>query len=382
MLGNTYGRLFRVTTCGESYGEALQIIVDGVPAGLELSREEVQLELDRRRPGTSPIDSPREETDQVQIVAGVMNGVTTGAPVGLIIYNVDRQAIHVEQYRQVKDLIRPGHAEYTYYMKYGEYTDWCGAGRASGRETAGRVAAGAIAKKLLAREGIEVLGYVKECAGIAMRDMTFEEIKAHYRKNIINCPDLEAAEAMIQKVLEIKAAGDTAGGIVEVIARGVPPGLGEPVFDKLDAWLAFGLMGIGAVKGVEIGRGFAAAKMRGSEHNDIPYLEGEKVRFKTNNAGGLLGGISNGDDIVVRVAVKPTSTISIDQATVNMATMQEETLAAITRRDPTICPRLVSVAEAMVAITLVDHLMMWRGYQTVMGIENRWRKPWDKPPKW
>ncbi|HUV04485.1 MAG TPA: chorismate synthase [Armatimonadota bacterium] len=373
MLGNTFGRVFRVTACGESYGDALMVIVDGVPAGMDLCDADIQAELDRRRPGTSPIDSPRQETDQVKIVAGVMDGKTTGAPVGMIVYNVDRQDTHVEQYRRVKDLIRPGHAEYTFFVKYGEYADWCGAGRASGRETCMRVAAGALAKKILATENIKVLGYVKECAGVAAREMSFEEIEANLGKNIINCPDLEAAERMIARVLEIKDEGDTAGGIVEVIAHGVPAGLGEPVFDKLSACLAHGLMSIGAVKGVEIGVGFAAARMKGSECNDIPYLENGRVRFKTNRAGGFLGGITNGEDLVLRIAVKPTATVSIPQQTVDMAKVEEATLGAITRRDPTIAARIVAVAEAMTAMTIVDHLMMWRGYDSLQKFEHKWK---------
>ena len=373
MLGNTFGRMFRVTACGESYGDALVAIIDGCPAGLAISDAEVQVELDTRRPGTSPLDSPRQETDQVHIFAGVLNGVTTGAPLGMIIHNVDRHDIHVKQYFDVKDLVRPGHAEYTYMIKYGKFADWCGAGRASGRETCMRVAAGAVAKKILAQNGIEVLGHTCECMGIKARDLGFEGIKAGYRQNLINCADPEAAEKMIARVLEIKDEGDTAGGKVEVIARGVPAGLGEPVFDKLNATLAHALMSIGAVRGVEFGAGFAVANMKGSECNDIPYMDDGKVRFATNNAGGIEGGISNGEDIVVRVAVKPTATISIDQQTVNMATMKEEKLAAITRRDPTITARLVAVAESMVRITLVDHLMMWRGYDAVQNIEHPWR---------
>ena len=374
MLGNTFGRMFRVTACGESYGDALVAIIDGCPAGLAISDAEVQVELDRRRPGTSPLDSPRQETDQVHIFAGVRDGVTTGAPLGMIIYNVDRHDIHVKQYFDAKDLIRPGHAEYTYMIKYGKFADWCGAGRASGRETCMRVAAGAVAKKILAQHGIEALGHTCECMGIKAREMSFEDIKANYRKNLINCADPEAAEKMIARVLEIKDEGDTAGGKVEVIARGVPAGLGEPVFDKLNAAIAHGLMSIGAVRGVEFGAGFAVSNMKGSECNDIPYVDDNgKVRFRTNKAGGIEGGISNGEDIVVRVAVKPTATISIDQQTVNMATMKEEKLAAITRRDPTITARLVAVAESMVRIALVDYLMMWRGYDAVQNIEHPWR---------
>lgn len=374
MLGNTFGRMFRVTACGESYGDALVAIVDGCPAGLEIDDAYVQKELDARRPGTSPLDSPRQETDQVHIFAGVRDGFTTGAPLGMIIYNVDRHDIHVKQYFDVKDLIRPGHAEYTYNIKYGKYADWCGAGRASGRETCMRVAAGAVAKKILEKHGIKVLGYVKECMGIRARDLSFEEIEANYRANMINCPDEEAAKKMIDRVLEIKDEGDTAGGTVEVIARGVPAGLGEPVFDKLNATIAHGLMSIGAVRGVEFGAGFAVSNMKGSECNDIPYVGDDgKVHFKTNRAGGIEGGISNGEEIIVRVAVKPTATISIDQDTVNMATMQNTKLGAITRRDPTITARLVAVAESMVRITLLDHLMMWRGYDAVQQIEHAWK---------
>ena len=380
MLGDTYGRVFRVTTCGESYGDAMVTIVDGVPPGLALTDEMIQTELDKRRPGQSELDSPRKETDRVHIFAGMRDGFTSGAPVGMIVHNVDRQDIHVKQYRDVKDVIRPGHAEYTFFIKYGEFADWCGAGRASGRETVGRVAAGAVAKHILQKENIEVIGYIKECHGIKAREMSFEEIKANYRKNEINCPDLETAEKMIKEVLEIKNQGDTCGGVVEIIVRGVPAGLGEPVFDKLSACIAHGLMSIGAVKGVEFGAGFQAARMKGSENNDLPYLDEKgRVRFRTNNSGGFLGGITNGEDIVVRIAVKPTATLSIDQPTINMATIKEETLAAITRRDATICPRIYPVAEAMVAITILDHLMMVKGMDGVANIKNKWKDlAWGK----
>ncbi|MDO8588056.1 MAG: chorismate synthase [Armatimonadota bacterium] len=375
MLGNTIGRMFRVTACGESYGDALLCIVDGVPAGMELTDGEIQVELDRRRPGQTPLDSPRKETDQVKIVSGLLEGKTTGAPVGMIIYNVDRHDIHVQQYRDVKDLIRPGHAEYTYIVKYGEYADWCGAGRASGRETCMRVAAGALAKKILAGEGIKVVGYTKSCMGIAAENIPpFEKIEEEARKNMIICPDQEAAKRMIDRVLEIKDEGETAGGSIEIIARGVPAGLGEPVFDKLQACLAHALMSIAAIKGLEFGAGFKVAEMKGSECNDFPYLdENRKVRFRTNNAGGILGGISNGEDIVMRLAVKPTPTVSVEQPTIDMAKMEETTLGAITRRDPTLLSRILPVAESMVAITLVDHLLMWRGYDAMQKFENPWK---------
>lgn len=373
MLGNTYGRLFRVTACGESYGDALLCIVDGVPAGMDLCDADIQVELDRRRPGQSPIDSPRMETDQVKVVSGLLEGKTTGAPVGMIIYNVDRHDIHVQQYRDVKDLIRPGHAEYTFFVKYGEYADWCGAGRASGRETCMRVAAGALAKKILAHEGIRVVGYTKSCMGIEAENIpAFDKIESESRKNLIICPDQEAAEKMIARVMEIKDEGDTAGGVIEVIARGVPAGLGEPVFDKLSACLAHGLMSIGAIKGLEFGAGFAVGNMKGSECNDIPYLdENKKVRFKTNTAGGFLGGISNGEDLVMRLAVKPTPTVSVDQMTVDVEKMEETKLGAITRRDPTLLSRIIPVAESMAAMTILDHLMMWRGYDSVQKFEHK-----------
>jgi chorismate synthase len=374
MTGNTFGRLFRITACGESYGGALAVICDGVPAGMTLTNEEIQAELDRRRPGTSPIDSPRLETDRVEVFSGVFEGKTTGAPVGMLIRNVDTEVEHIEQYRSVKDIIRPGHAEYTYRMKYDDSADWCGAGRASGRETAARVAAGALAKKILARDGIEVVGYVKSLHGITSREMSFEDIKANREKTEIRCPDLEAAEKMIQHAIDVKAEGDTVGGVLEVIAVNVPPALGEPVFDKLDADIAKAILSIPAVKGIEFGTGFGLADLKGSEANDIPYLDGDVIRFKTNHSGGIDGGISNGEPIVVRLVVKPTSTISIDQDSVNMATLQAAQFAATTRRDAQICGRAVPVAEAMIAVTLLDHLMLWKGYDAVSKVEHK--LPW------
>ncbi|KPK77325.1 MAG: chorismate synthase [Phycisphaerae bacterium SM23_30] len=375
MIGNTFGRFFRVTTCGESYGGALMAVVDGVPPGLKLTKEYVQAELDKRRPGQSQLDSPRKETDQVEIVAGLLEGITTGAPVGMIVYNVDRQKIHVDQYREVKDLIRPGHAEYNFFVKYGAYADWCGAGRASGRETVGRVAGGAVAKFVLEREGIEVIGHVVESHGIKGRRLTFDEVKANYRRNDLNCCDLEAAEEMIADLLKIRAEGDTAGGVIEILVRGVPAGLGEPVFDKLKATIASGLMGIGATTGLEFGDGFEAARVKGSQWNDQPYLDDQgHVRFRTNRCGGFLGGMSNGEELRMRVAVKPTPTLSKEQDSINMAQMKEVKLAAITRRDITICPRIYPVAEAMVRIAILDGLYMARGYDALARLDPKWKK--------
>lgn len=376
MLGNTFGRMFRVTACGESYGGGLGIIIDGMPAGIKITEEDIQPDLDRRRPGRTAIDSPRRETDKVQIFAGIgQDGHTTGAPLGLIIFNVDTDPVNIQEYRDYRWLMRPGHAEFTHYVKYGEYADWCGAGRASGRETACRVAAGAVAKKVLAREGIEVIGYVKQLMDIKCPEMTFEEITRGLRENPnpINCPHKETADEMIQRTLEAKEQGDTVGGILEFIAHGVPAGLGEPVFDKMEATISMGLMSIPAVKGVEFGLGFGFASRKGSESNDIMYYDEEgKVRFRTNYGGGFLGGISCGDDIVGRVCVKPTSTISIAQQTINVKDHRNETLSPITRRDPTICGRVVPVVEAMVAICVADHLMMARGYEAFQAIEKEY----------
>jgi len=375
MMGNTFGRLFRITTCGESYGGGLACIADGVPPGMKLNVEHIQAELDKRRPGQSKLDSPRKETDQVQVFAGLLEGITTGAPVGMIIYNVDTQKIHVDQYRAVKDLIRPGHAEHTFFLKYGEWADWCGAGRASGRETCARVAGGAVAKQILAREGIEVLGHVVESHGIKAAPLTFEQVAENYRKNDLNCCDLEAAQTMIEDLLEVREDGDTCGGAIEIVARGVPGGLGEPVYDKLRASIAHGIMSIGAVTALEIGGGTAASAMCGSEWNDEPYLdENGVVRFRANYAGGMLGGISNGDEIRIRLAVKPTPTISKKQASVDMAKMEQAELAAITRRDVTICPRIYPVAEAMVAAAILDAMYMAKGYEYFARLPEKWHK--------
>jgi chorismate synthase len=391
MLGNTFGRIFQVTTCGESYGwhataekegygGALLAIVNGVPAGLKLDVKKIQNELDKRRPGQSKIDSPRKETDRVEIVSGLLEGVTTGAPVGLIIRNVDTQDVHIQQYREVKDVIRPGHAEANFFHRYGEFGDWCGAGRASGRETVTRVAGGAVAKQILAMRNVEVLAHVIESHGIKGRSlsagtMTFEELKAHYRKNDLNCCDLDAAKTMMNDLLKVAEAGDTAGGMIELVVRGLPAGVGEPVFDKLKATIAHALCSIGAMTALEFGAGLQAAKSLGSEWNDQPYVENGAVRWRTNHAGGFLGGMSTGEDILIRVAVKPTPTISKPQDTVDMMTMEAKKLAAITRRDITLLPRWYPVAEAMTAIAVLDGLFLteaWYGMND--KLDPKWRE--------
>ncbi|MBW2989467.1 chorismate synthase [Candidatus Woesearchaeota archaeon] len=384
MMGNTFGRVFRITTVGESYGKGkgsgLAVIVDGVPPGLKLTRDMIQKELDKRKPGVGKLNSPRKEKDECEIFAGIgQDGVTTGAPVGIMVYNVDTQKVHIDQYRQYKDIFRPGHATYPFFMKYGEAQDWCGAGRASGRETVGRVAGGAVAKHILEREGIEVIAYTKECMGIKAKNMSFEEAKKNYRKNEINCPDLEAAKKMEKKVLEIKEEGDTAGGVTEIIVHNVPPGLGEPVFDKANALIAHALASIGAIKGVEFGAGFRVGNMKGSENNDQPYMSKDrKVRFKTNNAGGFLGGITNGEDLVIRVAVKPTPTISVKQTSINMKEMKEEVLSPITRRDPTLLGRIYVVAEAMASCAILDALYMAKAYDGIARLDEKWMRLKEK----
>lgn len=389
MMGNTFGRLFRVTTCGESYGGGFRknlnipkelfggliTIVDGVPPGIKITPEMIQKELDKRKPGQSELDSPRKEIDRVYIFSGVMeDDLSTGAPVGLVIPNVDIEDIHMDQYRSYKDVIRPGHAEYTFFKKYGDYADWVGAGRASGRETAARVAGGAIAQAVLDTFGIDVIGFVTESHGIKAGPISYELAKANYRKNELNCPDLEKAKEMIADILKVKEEGDTCGGVVEIIAKGVPAGLGEPVFDKLSATIAHGIMSIGAIKGLEFGAGFEHAKMKGSESNDEPYMDPDsgRVRFKTNNAGGFLGGITNGEEIRIRVAVKATPTISIPQSTVDMSKLENTTLEPITRRDPSLCPRIYPVCEAMVRIAILDALYMAKAYRGVSNLDPKW----------
>lgn len=391
MMGNTFGRLFRVTTCGESYAGAFRknlsipkelfggliAIVDGVPPGIKITREIIQAELDKRKPGKSQLDTPRKEKDNVYIFSGVMeNDLTTGAPVGLVIPNIDIEDSQIEKHRDYKDLLRPGQAGYSYLKKYGQYADWAGAGRASGRETAARVAAGAVAKAVLNKLGIDVIGFVIESHGIRAKEISYEIAKANYGKNELNCPDLEKANKMIEDLLEVKAEGDTCGGVIEVIARGIPAGLGEPVFDKMSAMIAHGITSIGAVKGIEFGEGFELSKLKGSESNDKPYVDKKtgRIRFETNKAGGMLGGITNGEDIIVKIAVKPTPTISVEQKTINLKNMKDSNVTYTTRNDPSICPRIYPVCEAMVRIAILDALYMAKGYRALSDIDSKWDK--------
>ncbi|MDF1556828.1 MAG: chorismate synthase [ANME-2 cluster archaeon] len=358
MMGNTFGKAFSITTWGESHGPAIGVVIDGCPPGLELSETDIQHELDRRRPGQSEITSPRQEEDRVEILSGLFEGKTTGTPIAMLVRNKDAEP---GKYDSIKNMPRPGHADYTYQMKYG-IRDHRGGGRSSARETIGRVAAGAVAKKILTGHGIEILAHVTELGGIKASPVHVDDIKANVESNPVRCADPEAARAMLERIKQARENKDSIGGIVEILALGVPPGLGEPVFDKLDADLAGALMGIGAVKGVEVGSGFAAATMTASQMNDPFKIQDGKIVCTTNNAGGILGGISSGETIVCRIAVKPTPSIARPQNTVDMSDMSDTEITIEGRHDPTIPPRIVPVAEAMTALVLTDHLLRSQQY--------------------
>ena len=352
MSGNGLGERFRVTTAGESHGPAELVIVEGCPPGLELAAEDLTVELDRRRPGQSRYTSPRAEPDAPEILSGVYEGCTTGTPIAILVRNVDARS---RDYAGLAEVYRPGHADYTYDARFG-VRDPRGGGRASARETVARVAGGAVAKKLLrVRLGVEVVGYVKQIGSIEANVpdpavVTLEEVEA----SPLRCPDREASLRMEALIDEVRADRDSIGGVAEIVATGVPAGLGEPVFDKLKADLAKALFSLPAVMGVEVGSGFRAAVMRGSEHND-PFVKVDgDVRTRGNHHGGILGGISSGMPIVMRAAVKPTSSISRSQATLTMRGDETE-IEVRGRHDPCLLPRFVPMGEAMVALVLADH---------------------------
>jgi len=433
MLGCDIGRLFRLTVAGGSYQEGLMVHLQGVPPGLLVTEEEIYRELLVRKPGQGELTSPRREPDIPIIYSGVNAadtmpgfhnaGHTNGTPLVVLIPNLDRHFEHIEQYQLTNRTPRPGHASYASYRKYGEWDDAIGAGFFSGRYTATIVAAGAVAKRVLKDHGVEVVGYVKEAAGVRAPDLPWETVRARsaaykevrrqhdpvyqeifasgkikpgmrllekmavlaeFEKKIpdlqwppideeavrkehgvhpkLNCPDLEAADEMYRRIMEISEGGDSSGGVVEVVATGVPAGLGEPVFQKLDGDLGR-MMSIGTVKAVEIGGGIAAKDSTGSAFNDEMHVENGEVKFRSNNAGGITGGLSTGQPIVVRLTVKPTPTIARDQHTIDKVSLENKVLSAVTRRDPTIVPRVWPVAEAFVAVVLLDHLMMHAGYR-------------------
>ncbi|UNU29814.1 chorismate synthase [Aeromonas hydrophila] len=348
MAGNSFGQLFRVTTFGESHGLALGAVVDGCPPGLEISEADLQGDLDRRKPGTSRYTTPRREPDEVKILSGVFEGKTTGTSIGLLIENTDQRS---KDYSDIKDLFRPGHADYTYHQKYGQ-RDYRGGGRSSARETAMRVAAGAIAKKYLKQvHGIEITGFLSQLGPIKAEAFDAAQIE----QNPFFFPDADKLEALDQYMRDLKKEGNSIGAKVQVIASNVPVGLGEPVFDRLDADIAHAMMGINAVKGVEIGDGFAVVEQKGSEHRD----EMTPAGFASNHAGGILGGISSGQDIVVSLGLKPTSSITVPGKTI---TTEGEATEMITkgRHDPCVGIRAVPIAEAMLALVLMDHLLRHR----------------------
>ncbi|MBI5448321.1 MAG: chorismate synthase [Gammaproteobacteria bacterium] len=351
MPGNSFGELFKITTCGESHGGAIAVIVDGCPPGLSLSASDIQQELDRRKPGQSHISTPRKEEDLIHIFSGVFEGKTTGTPLLLLAYNQDARP---EDYEKLKDVFRPSHADFTYLMKYG-LRDFRGSGRASARETLARVAAGAVAKKYLKEHlQIEILSYVEQVgpirANIDHHTVCAEDIE----QNILRCPDFKKADEMIALIESIKQTGDSIGGIIRGVIRHVPPGLGEPVFDKLSADLGKAMLSINAAKGFDIGSGFEGVGLLGSEHNDPFIIQDKQIYIQTNQAGGTLGGISTGQDIYFRVAFKPVATISKKQHTVS-TDHQSVLLEIAGRHDPCVLPRAVPIVDAMSALVIMDH---------------------------
>jgi chorismate synthase len=355
LAGNSIGKEFRVTSFGESHGRCIGVIVDGCPVGLTLSEADVQAELDRRIPLQPKIVSGRIEKDAVEILSGVFNNFTTGAPISMIVENKE---VDSSDYEAIKNLPRPGHADYTARIRYGGFNDYRGGGRFSGRVTVALIMAGAVAKKLLNMFDIDVLAYTKAIGNVKMgKSLGFEEIRKRRYEAAVRCPDLACAEAMEEAIVKARKEGDSLGGIIECIALNVPAGVGEPLFDSLDADIAKMLLTIPAVKGVEFGAGFKAAELRGSENNDAYLMRNGKIVTLTNNAGGILGGMSSGMPIIVRVAVKPTPSIAKEQRTVNLPKMENTTMKVTGRHDPCVVPKAVPVVESAVAIILVDHMI-------------------------
>ena len=352
MVGNSYGNLFRITTFGESHGPAIGVTIDGCPAGLEIDEVFIQCELARRKPGQSKITTQRKEDDTFEVLSGVFEGKSTGTPISILIRNKDAKS---KDYSHIAEKYRPSHADYTYQEKYG-MRDYRGGGRSSARETAARVAAGAIAKLFLKSLNIEIAAYVSQ-VGYIKTDPYPQLDLSKTEDNIVRCPDPEKAEAMIQLIDETRKKRDTIGGVVTCVIRNVPPGIGEPVFDKLHAELGKAMLGINAVKGFEYGSGFEGVSMYGSEHNDEFYREKDRVRTKTNHSGGVQGGISNGEDIYFRVAFKPVATIMQDQESVTQSG-EATTVSGKGRHDPCVVPRAVPIVEAMAALVITDFYLI------------------------
>ncbi|NDD66970.1 chorismate synthase [bacterium] len=362
MSGSTFGTLFKLMTFGESHGPALGVVIDGTPPHLPLSEQDIQTELDRRRPGQSSVTTPRQEADRVRILSGVFEGVTTGAPIALVIENTNQQS---RDYAHLQSIYRPGHADYTFQQKYG-IRDHRGGGRSSGRETAARVAAGAIAKQWLLRHGIHIQAYTRSVGPIEADTFQLDTIE----QNPVRCPDPVKAQEMVALIERLRDEGDSIGGVIETIITGCPAGLGDPVFDKLDACLAHAMLSIGTTKGIEFGDGFHATQHRGSDHNDAWQVdEGGRIKTRSNHAGGILGGISSGEPIVFRVAIKPASSIAKPQQTVT-TTGQPAQIEVHGRHDPCICPRAVPVIEAMAAMVLMDRWLIQRSMNPTWGHES------------
>ncbi len=358
-MGNTFGRIFRITTWGESHGGAVGVIVDGCPSRIPISEKEIQRELDRRRPGQSKITSQRSETDSVQILSGVFEGQTQGTPISMMVWNKDARS---QDYSEIQDAYRPSHADYTYDQKYG-FRDFRGGGRSSARETIGRVAAGALAKKILKQQcGVEIVAYVSQVHHLKAQIDPKKVRASQVEQNPVRCPDKKVAEEMFNYIDQIRHDGDSVGGIIECIIRKVPTGLGIPVFDRLEADLAKGMLSIPASKGFEIGSGFSCVNMKGSEHNDEFYNSRGTIRTRSNNSGGVQGGISNGEDIFFRVAFKPTATILQPQKTVS-SEGKATILKPRGRHDPCVLPRAVPIVEAMAGLVLVDHYLIQQAQQ-------------------
>jgi chorismate synthase len=355
VAGNTFGKLFRITTFGESHGKAIGVIVDGCPAGIAIDEDFIQSELARRKPGQSKIVTQRKESDTAQILSGVFEGYSTGTPIGIVIYNADARS---KDYSHIADKFRPSHADFTYHEKYGQ-RDYRGGGRSSARETAARVAAGAIAKLMLQQMDIKVQAYVSQVGHLEVTKKYSELDLSHTERNIVRCPDPALAEEMIDYIKAVRKDGDTIGGVVSCLIEGCPVGIGEPAFEKLHAQLAKAMLSINACKGFEYGSGFAGVSMRGSEHNDIFFNQEGEIRTKTNHSGGIQGGISNGMDIYFRVAFKPVATIVPEQDSVNTEG-EAATVVGKGRHDPCVVPRAVPIVEAMAALVLADQILEQR----------------------
>lgn len=354
-MSNTYGKIFKISTFGESHGKAIGVVIDGCPAGVDFIEENIQAELDRRKPGQSRITTQRKEADSFQVLSGVFEGKTTGTPIALVIFNEDQRS---KDYGHIADKFRPSHADFTYTAKYG-VRDYRGGGRSSARETAARVAAGALALDILKAEGIEVFSYVSQVGKLKL-EKSYEELDlSKIDSNAVRCPDEKMANEMFDYIDKIRKDGDSVGGVITGVIKGVPAGWGEPVFDKLHAELGKAMLGINAVKGFEYGSGFEGTKLLGSQHNDEFYLENEDVKTRTNHSGGIQGGISNGQDICFKIAFKPTATIMKDQLSINEAG-ETITVSGKGRHDPCVLPRAVPIVDAMAALVLIDFMLRAR----------------------